>query len=111
MDNGLFMSEQNNTEEQPIKEEMQIEEYSVVSVLFHSQKQEILKLLITEELTIIEISKKLSNLNPGTVKRHLTDLEKAKLIYLSKEVRNEFGINMKYYRAVAKQFHVNLSFP
>ena len=67
--------------------------------------------MIQEELTIIEISKKLDGLNPGTVKRHLTDLENAKLIVLSKEVRNEFGINMKYYRAVAKQFHVNLSFP
>ena len=38
------MSEQQKAEEpETIKEEMQIEEYSVVSVLFHSQKQEILR--------------------------------------------------------------------
>ena len=97
--------------ENKIKEEMHIHDHSVVSILFHDKKQEILKLLIDEELTIIEISKKLGDLNPGTVKRHLTDLENAQLIYLSREERNEFGINMKYYRAVAKKFLVNLSFP
>ena len=107
----MQMADQKEEQEQKIKEEMQIHEYAVVSVLFHGQKSEILKLLINEELTIIEISKKLGGLNPGTVKRHLTDIENAQLIVLSKEVRNEFGINMKYYRAVAKNFRVNLSFP
>ena len=97
--------------ENTIKEEIQIQDPSVVSILFHDKKQEILRLLILEELTIIEISKKLGDLNPVTVKRHLTDLENAHLIYLSREERNEFGINMKIYRAVAKKYHVNLSFP
>ncbi len=105
------MTENNLEQENIIKDEIQIKDYAVVSVLFHVQKSEILKLLINEELTIIEISKRLDGLNPGTVKRHLTDLENANLIYLSKEVRNEFGINMKFYRAVAKRFNVNLSFP
>ena len=105
------MTDNSSEQIREIKEEMQIRDHSVVSVLFHTQKSAILKLLIDEELTIIEISKKLEDLNPGTVKRHLTDLENAHLIYLSKEVRNEFGINMKYYRAVAKSFNVNLSFP
>lgn len=105
------MTEHIEQQEEKIKDELNITDYAVVSVLFHTQKSEILKLLINEELTIIEISKKLGGLNPGTVKRHLTDLENAQLIFLSKEVRNEFGINMKYYRAVAKNFRVNLSFP
>ena len=86
----MQMADQKEEREHKIKEEMQIHDYAVVSVLFHGQKSEILKLLIAEELTIIEISKRLGNLNPGTVKRHLTDLENAKLISLSKEVRNEF---------------------
>ena len=94
-----------------LQDEINIYDYSVVSVLFHDKKQEILKLLIDKELTIIEISKKLDGLNPGTVKRHLTDLENANLINISREEKNEFGINMKYYRAVAKKFNVNLSFP
>jgi DNA-binding transcriptional ArsR family regulator len=105
------MNDKIKTNSFDIQNELHITDYAVVSVLFHEVKQEILKLLIFDELTIIEISKRLNNLNPGTVKRHLTDLENAKLIKLSKEERNEFGINMKFYKAVAKTFHVNLSFP
>ena len=104
----------NNTEkfiDNEIKEELEITSHAVVSVLFHELKQQILLLLIQKEMTIIEISKTLDNLNPGTVKRHLSDLEANNLIILSKELKNEYGINMKYYRSVAKKFKVNLSFP
>lgn len=105
------MTETNEIKDERIKTEVNIDDYSVVSVLFHDKQKEILRLLIEEELTIIEISKRLDGLNPGTVKRHLMKLEEAHLIFISREEKNEFGINMKYYRSVAKKFNVHLYFP
>lgn len=108
-------------EEVSINEDIKLETLEItnpdtVGIIFHKQRQKILRLLIEKEMTIIELSQVVysndnKKLNPGTVKRYLKDLEKYDLITLSRIVKNKFGINMKYYRAIAKKFNVNISFP
>ncbi|MHA1990893.1 MAG: winged helix-turn-helix domain-containing protein [Candidatus Hodarchaeales archaeon] len=93
-----------------INEEIIISDPSAVSVLFHDKKQEILKLLIKNDLNIREIENK-TGLNPGTIKRHLDDLFEKKLVFQSQTIKNEYGFTLKYYRAVAKKFIVNLEWP
>jgi predicted transcriptional regulator len=93
-----------------IDEKNVISDPSAVSVLFHDKKQEILKLLIIQDLNIREIENK-TGLNPGTIKRHLDDLLDKKLVFQSQTIKNEYGFTLKYYRAVAKKFIVNLEWP
>ncbi|UYP44393.1 hypothetical protein NEF87_000678 [Candidatus Lokiarchaeum ossiferum] len=87
-----------------------INDPSVVPILFHEKKQMLLSLIIPEEKTIIDI-KNITKMNPGTIKRHLDDLVKKNLAVQSRFFTNEFGIKMKYYRAVARKFLVQIEWP
>ncbi len=93
-----------------IQDEMQITNPDAVPILFHPKKEEILKLLISKEMTIIDL-KHATGMNPGTVKRHLTDLLENHLVFISREKVNEFSIVMKYYRASAKTFQIRINWP
>jgi len=95
---------------QKIKEELMITNPEAVSIVFHEKKGEILSLLIEKEMTIIDL-KHATDMNPGTVKRHLTDLLEYDLVFISREKVNEFSIVMKYYRASAKSFVFNITWP
>jgi DNA-binding transcriptional ArsR family regulator len=80
-----------------------------------NQFQHLKKLLILENLyeiakTIMQLSKD-TKLNPGTVKRHLRDLEEAGLIMLAKEKMSEKRIKMKFYRVTAKEFIIQYRWP
>ncbi|MFX0066571.1 MAG: winged helix-turn-helix domain-containing protein [Candidatus Hermodarchaeota archaeon] len=81
-----------------------------VPILFHPQKQKILKFLLEKEMTIIDL-KKATNMNPGTIKRHLTDLVKKGLAKQARTEINKYSITMKYYRATAQQFIVMIKWP
>ncbi len=87
-----------------------IHDPTVVPVLFHEKKQKLLTLLIKNDHTIMELKKK-TGINPGTIKRHLEGLVEKELVFQSFTIRNEYGFILKYYRAVAKHFHVILDFP
>lgn len=93
-----------------IKNELLVTNPDTVSIVFHEKKGEILKLLIDQEMTIIDL-KHATGMNPGTIKRHLTDLLNHNLIFISRERINEFSIVMKYYRALAKTFIFNIKWP
>ena len=45
----------------------------ILQILAHEKNQRILSLLIEEEMTIIDLKNE-TNLNPGTIKRHLNQL-------------------------------------
>lgn len=81
-----------------------------VPILFHEKKQELLKELMIKENTIIDL-KNITSMNPGTIKRHLQDLVLAGLVIQTRTEKNIYGVNMKYYRASAKSFVVNLKWP
>ena len=98
------------TDDKKILEIMEISDPKVVHVLFHEQKQQILKLLIENELNLKEI-RDLTKINPGTVKRHLEGLLEFNLIYQSKTEVNNYSITMKFYKARAKNYLVNLKWP
>lgn len=93
-----------------IQDEMLITDPEAVPVLFHPKKKEILTFLISKNMTIIDL-KHATGLNPGTIKRHLTDLLNHNLVFISHEKVNEFSIVMKYYRASAKTFQVKIEWP
>jgi len=93
-----------------IKEQQTITNPDAVSIVFHEKKGEILSHLVKKEMTIIDL-KHATDMNPGTVKRHLTDLLDHDLVFISREQVNEFSIVMKYYRASAKTFEFNITWP
>jgi DNA-binding transcriptional ArsR family regulator len=94
----------------PLLEELIVSDPGVVPILFHEQKQMILKLLVTQEMTIIDI-KKQTNLNPGTIKRHLDDLLEFGLISATREEIGPNSILMRFYRAKARSFLVKIRWP
>jgi DNA-binding MarR family transcriptional regulator len=49
--------------------------------------------------------------NPGTVKRHLKDLEAAGLITIAKVAMSEKKIKMIFYRVTAKEFIIQYRWP
>jgi DNA-binding transcriptional ArsR family regulator len=91
-------------------DQLVITDPSVVPILFHEEKQRVLGMLIQAEHTIQELSTSLK-INPGTIKRHITDLTDCYLVVQTRTEINEYGIKLKYYRATAKRFIVNLSWP
>src|SRR4030042_6549106 len=104
------MSDNNHENLASLLEQKVITDPSVVSVLFHQEKQQILSMLIRSKYTIQELSTKLK-LNPGTIKRHITDLMEGSLAVQTRIEVNEYGIKQKYYRATAKQYVVHITWP
>ena len=90
--------------------EKEIADAKILPVLFHEKKQILLKILIDQEMNIIDL-KNITGLNPGTIKRHLTDLLENELIRIVRTEINTFGVTMKFYRATARQFVVNIRWP
>ena len=81
-----------------------------VSALDHDVRQQILKLLIDNELTIMQLSQKM-DLNPGTVQRHLKILMEGDLVPEPKIITNQYGFKEKYYRAKARKYTFYLEWP
>ncbi len=90
-----------------IKEEIKITDSSLALIVLHEKKKMILKMLLEKAMTIQDL-KKATNLNPGTIKRHLDDLVKNKLVFVAKVKYSDYNIRMKYYRATAKNFIINI---
>jgi len=99
-----------STNEVTIPESKTINDPTVIPVLFHEKKQMILNLLLENELNIMEL-KHQTNMNPGTIKRHLDDLVSKELAFISQKVKNKYGIVLKYYRATAKSFIIHIEWP
>jgi predicted ArsR family transcriptional regulator len=93
-----------------IPNEVEFTDPGVVASLFHPQKQLVLEELIKAERTIYDL-KRMLNLNPGIIKRHIDDLLAKNLIVQTRTGTNEMGMNLKYYRAVAKKFKIRLEWP
>ena len=104
----MSVKDRNKNKSTQIKEEIILTDPVAVSVVFHEKKSRILKLLVKKEMTIIDL-KHATGMNTGTIKRHLDDLLRCNLIYISKEQLSEYSIVMKYYRAVAKKFNFNIT--
>jgi len=83
---------------------------SVINQFQHDKKLLILENLYEKAKTIMQLHKD-TGLNPGTVKRHLRDLEVAGLIMLAKEEMSEKRIVMKFYRVTAKEFIIQYRWP
>lgn len=93
-----------------IPEVKRLTDPTVIPVLFHEKKQMILELLREKEMNIMELKHK-TNLNPGTIKRHIDDLVSKELACISQQVKNKYGIVLKYYRATARSFIIHIEWP
>lgn len=98
-----------------VKNMIEITDPTVILALLHEKKMELLKLLLEKDMNIQDL-KKATGINPGTIKRHLDDpkygLMQYGLVFLSKiEYSEANNIRMKFYRATAKKFKINLTFP
>ncbi len=52
-----------------------------------------------------------TDINPGTIKRYLEDLQQHKLVFVESISENEYHIKMKYYRAIARSFVIKFRVP
>ncbi|WP_457557142.1 ArsR family transcriptional regulator [Candidatus Harpocratesius sp.] len=92
------------------KEEIIFNDLEIVGQLNHKKKNNLLNLIRLEPKTIMELSRK-TELNPGTVKRHLSDLIEAQLVTIAKEEFNNRRILLKYYITVAKKMVFHYEWP
>ena len=99
----------NETEFLPMDSKL-ITDPSVINQFQHLKKRLILENLYEIAKTIMQLSKD-TKLNPGTVKRHLIDLEEAGLIMLAKKEMSEKRIVKKFYRVTAKEFIIQYRWP
>jgi predicted ArsR family transcriptional regulator len=110
MSNKASSDKNSQKDKEDINEEMLLSDPSVVAILDHEMKQELLMLLIEKELNILEINK-ITEINPGTIKRHIDSLLQANLIKMTRIESNNWGVKMKFYRATAKRYTVKYSWP
>ncbi len=73
------------------EDEIQIHNPQIVQLINHVKKRVILELLLNRSKTIIQLSRE-TGWNPGTVKRHLTDLLNGDLIVKAKIEINKHRI-------------------
>ena len=101
-----------NLRKEPYKilDELEIVDPNVISLLMHDKKSAILELLLVRDKTIMILSKE-TGWNPGTIKRHLIDLIDGGLVVDSRFELNKHRIMLKYYRAAAKHFTFQYSWP
>jgi DNA-binding MarR family transcriptional regulator len=94
-----------------IKDSLVITSPEIARILLHDDKKQIITLLIhNNEMTIQELAKATSK-NPGTIKRHIDDLIRKKMVFKSSQKRSEYNVKMKYYSAVAKKFEITFQIP
>ena len=106
----MEIQDSNNGTEIVPKDSMVITDPSVINQFQHSKKLIILENLYDKAKTIMQLHKD-TGYNPGTVKRHLLDLEKSGLIMLAKEEMSEKRIVKKFYRVTAKEFIIQYRWP
>ena len=92
------------------KDEITFSDPQIVQLINHVKKKIILELLLNRSKTIIQLSRE-TGWNPGTVKRHLTDLLNGDLIVKAKIEINAHRIKLKYYRVKAKRFIFHYEWP
>ena len=92
-----------------IPSEKLIEDFETIPFFLHKQRSLMLRLLIKDEYTIIDLKEK-TKLNPCTIRRHLDELIEKELVFLVRTEKTNFGQKMKYYRATARKFLVRINF-
>lgn len=107
---NLSSKKKEEQEQKEIKDLILVTDPSLVLVILHEKKRQILNILLNEEMNIQDL-KKATGLNPGTVKRHLDDLIKNNLVFISSIKINDYNIKMKYYRALAKKIKISITLP
>ena len=93
-----------------MEESISISDPAKVVVILHEKKLIILEHLIKKAMTIQDL-RKITGMNPGTIKRHLKDLLANGLVKVARTIKNDYNITMTYYRAMAKEFNISIHIP
>ena len=91
-------------------EHMVISDPDVIPSFTHEKKQILLNILLKEAKTIMELSTE-TGMNPGTVKRHISDLQKFGIVVIAHTQINEKRILLKFYRTSALHFIFHFDWP
>ncbi|UYP47208.1 hypothetical protein NEF87_003493 [Candidatus Lokiarchaeum ossiferum] len=91
-------------------EDMIITDPNVIPSFTHEKKQILLEILLTQEKTIMELSTA-TGMNPGTVKRHISELQKYGVVVVARTQINKKRILLKYYRTSALHFTFHFEWP
>lgn len=91
-------------------EHMVITDPNAIPSFNHEKKQILLEILLTQEKTIMELSTA-TGMNPGTVKRHISDLQKYGVVVVARTRINKKKILLKYYRTSALNFIFHFEWP
>ncbi len=83
---------------------------NVIPSFNHEKKQILLEILLREAKTIMELSVA-TGMNPGTVKRHISDLQKHNVVVVARTKINKKRILLKYYRTAALHFIFHFEWP
>jgi predicted transcriptional regulator len=92
------------------KEVLKIKNPKTILMINNAKKRVILELLMNQEKTIMQLSRE-TGWNPGTVKRHISDLNDGKLVEISRIEFNKHHTKSIYYRASAKRFKFTYVWP
>jgi len=92
------------------KKNIVINDPKTILMLNNAKKRVTLELLLNQEKTIMQLSKE-TGWNPGTIKRHVSDLYKGNLITVSRIKYNEHRTKSTFYRATAKKFIFRYEWP
>ena len=85
------------------KEVLKVNNPKTILMINNPKKRVTLELLMNQEKTIMQLSRE-TGWNPGTVKRHISDLNDGELVMISRIEFNKHNTKSVYYRASAKKF-------
>ncbi len=91
-------------------QQLVIKDPNVIPSFNHEKKQILLKILLREAKTIMELSNA-TGINPGTVKRHISDLQNKGIVVIARTQINQKRILLKYYRSAALHFIFHFEWP
>jgi len=94
-----------------IQDSMLITSSDKARVLLHDDKKKIVTLLIKNQAMTIQKLSKATDINPGTIKRHIDGLIAENLVFMIFDDRSNYNVKMKYYSAVAREFTIDIHVP
>lgn len=116
MNESVTDSNNTKTSDVQIQEDFTPKEFVIIDnpktilMINNAKKRVTLELLLNQEKTIMQLSRE-TGWNPGTIKRHISDLINGNLIVVSRITFNEHRTKSTYYRALAKKFVFQFKWP
>lgn len=90
-----------------VQEFLELTDPGIILIVLHDKRMKLLKMILEQPMTIQDL-RKATKINPGTVKRHIEELMEYGLVFIEKVEFNDYNVKMNFYRAIAKNFRINI---